>query len=221
MRRLSGIFAVCFLLFCGGCAHLPARSVSPEETQMFLDNFTSKMSHKYETLGLVVFKYWFFSLPSLGMTSVDLDRDYLAVAGVTPVGITLFRVVSLQGKITQSFVVPELARRGDVAKVVAGNIRDIYFEWAPKEPFVAQSRGEKIYLKTLVQDGLEKEYIFSENDRTLLEKRLYKKGKLFWKISYDGWSADADGKIHPKSIRFQHRAYRYQLLINSKEVKPL
>lgn len=221
MRKLFFVWMICGVFLASGCAHIPIKSVSLEETRALLDNFQSRLANKYEILNLVVFKYRFFSISSLGMTSVDLAKDHLAVAGVTPVGITLFRVVSDGGKITESFVVPELAKRGDVARVVAGNIRDIYFDLSPAQVMSACSRDGKVYFKTQLQDRSQKEYVFSDEERTLLEKRLYKDGKLFWRIFYSGWLADSSGKIHPEEVRLLHRAYKYQLLLNLKEVRPL
>ena len=56
------------------------KPISRDETQILLDDFQSRLANKYEILSLVVFKYRFF-LSSLGMTSVDLAQDHLAVAG--------------------------------------------------------------------------------------------------------------------------------------------
>ncbi len=221
MNRKLFICTLGLICLCIGCAHLPVRNISQQETRVVLDDFRGKLGNKYEILSSIVFKYRFFTFSGLGLTSINLSNDYLAVAGVTPVGITLFRVVAEKGKIVQAFIIPDLARRGDVAKAVSGNIRDIYFDLTPDRIVSMYSQGEKYYLKTSVQDGAQGEYVFSEKDRILLEKRLYKKGKLFWTICYSDWFADSSGKIHPKNIRLLHRAYGYQLLINTKEVRPL
>ena len=221
MRKMQFLFLIIFVFLLAGCAHLPIKTVSLEETRSLLNDFQGRLGDKYEVLSSVLFKYRFFAFSSLGMTSIDLPKDYLAVAGVTPAGITLFQIVAEKGKVVRSFVVPEFAKRGDVAKAVSGSIRDIYFDLTPSQFLSMVSQGERFYLKTAVQDGAQNEYIFSVNDRTLLEKRLYKKGKLFWSIQYSNWFTDSSGKIHPKNIRLLHRAYGYQLLINAKEVRPL
>ena len=221
MNRKLFICTLGLICLCIGCAHLPVRNISQQETRVVLDDFRGKLGNKYEILSSIVFKYRFFTFSGLGLTSINLSNDYLAAAGVTPVGITLFRVVAEKGKIVQAFIIPDLAKRGDVAKAVSGNIRDIYFDLTPDRIASMYSQGDKYYLKTLVQDGVQSEYVFSEKDRILLEKRLYKKGKLFWTIRYSGWFTDSSGKIHPKNIRLLHRAYGYQLSINTKEVRPL
>ena len=112
-------------------------------------------------------------------------------------------------------------KRGNVAKAVAENIRDIYFDLVPGQVISAYNRDGKIYFRTPVSDRIQNEYVFSDKDRTLMEKRLYKDGKLFWRIFYGGWSVDSRGKIYPKGVRLLHRAYKYQLLLNVKEVRPL
>ncbi|MBF0384401.1 MAG: hypothetical protein HQL27_00880 [Candidatus Omnitrophica bacterium] len=221
MNKKLFISTISLVILLMGCAHLPIRSISRQETQVVLDDFQVRLGDKYEILSSVVFKYKFFTLSSLGLTSIDLPKDYLAVAGITPAGITLFKIVSEKGKIIHSFVIPELEKRGDVAKAVSGNIRDIYFDLTPGQLISMVSKGDKLYLKTLVSDGAQNEYVFSEKDRTLLEKRLYKNGKLSWNIYYKNWFADSSGKIHPKDIRLLHREYKYQLLLNLKEAKPL
>jgi hypothetical protein len=218
-KRLLG-YAISCTLILSGCAQLPAKIISREETQTLLDDFRSRLANKYEVLSSVVFTFGSFTLSSLGLTSIDAAQDSLSAAGLSPVGITLFKVVAVRGEIQQSFIAPELAKHGDVAKAVAGNIHDIYFDLTPPLPLSMDSKDGKLYLKTSIQDGSQSEYVFSERDRTLMEKRLYRDGQLFWSIHYADWFEDAAGKLHPKSIRFIHQAYQYQLVINLKEVRP-
>jgi hypothetical protein len=215
-----------FVLFLGigflaGCAHLPLKAISPDETKMLLDDFSSRLNRKYESVSSVLFKYSFFSFGSLGIISIDTSKDYLAVAGMTPVGIKLFQVVAEQGKITQSFAIPELTKRGNVAKAVTENIRETYFYLVPSEIESRIERGNKYFLKTPLHDGIQYEYVFDPKDRVLCEKRLYKNQKLFWIIFYKDWSEDSLKKIHPGSLRFWHKAYGYQLIITTKEIRPL
>lgn len=208
------------IVLSAGCAHLPIKDVSPLDARSVMDDFQGRLGNKYEVLDSVEFKIGFFSFSSLGVTSIDLVNDHLAVAGVTPVGITLFSVVADKGKVTKSFVMPQFAKRGDVAKAVSGNIRDIYFDLTPKSFMSGFSQGDKLSVKTSIENGIHFEYIFSLKDQVLCEKRLYKNGRIFWRIYYSNWSADSSGHIHPGNIRFVHRAYRYQLIINTKEVRP-
>jgi len=221
MRKVFLIYSIFCVLLVSGCAQLPIKTISQEDTSTLLNDFQGRIGEKYEILSSVAFKYRFFMVSSLGLTSIDLPKDYLAVAGVTPVGITLFKIVEEKGKVVKSFVIPEIAKRGDVTKAVSGSIRDIYFDLIPNSLISMVSQGDRIYLKTSIQNDLQNEYVFSLNERTLLEKRLYKNGKLFWSIFYSNWFADSSGKIHPRNIRFLHRQYGYQLIINEKEVKPL
>ncbi|MBF0593853.1 MAG: DUF3261 domain-containing protein [Candidatus Omnitrophica bacterium] len=218
-RLLAGLLSLIFIF--GGCAHLPIMSVSPQDAQSVVDDFHRRLANKYEIVDSVEFKIGFFSFSSLGMTSIDLVNDHLAVAGVTPVGITLFSVVADKGKVTQAFVMPQFAKRGDVAKAVSGNIRDIYFDLTPGSFLSGSSRGDQLSVKTALENGLQHEYFFSLKDRVLGEKRLYKNGRLFWRIFYSNWTEDSAGHIHPGKIRLVHRAYHYQLIINTKEVRPL
>jgi hypothetical protein len=220
MRKSIFIFAIGGILFSAGCAHLPAKSVSRAETQAMLDDFQARLAKKFEVLNSVAFKFRFFALSSLGLTAIDLAQERISVAGISPLGITLFQAQSVRGEIRQSFVAPELAKHGDVAKIVLENIRDIYFDLIPRQFISLESKGNRLYVKTASRDGSQSEYVFSESDRTLEEKRLYKNGSLFWSIFYEGWFADAAGNLYPRNIRFVQQAYQYQLLINIKEVRP-
>ena len=219
MRKLI-ICLLAFILAIGGCAHLPLVAVPQEEAGAFLADFKARMADRYEILSSVVFKFRFITLASLGMTAVDMTRDRLAVAGISPTGVTLFRVVVEKGESSQSFVMPELAKRGDVAKAVSGNIHDIYFNLIPEQPATMFRRGGKIFVRDIPRKGLETEYVFSQQDRMLAEKRCYRNGKLFWTVYYSGWFTVSDGKVHPGKVRLVQRAYGYQLIINTKEARP-
>ncbi len=176
---------------------------------------------RYEVVSSVVFKFKTLTLSSLSMASVDLAAERLSVAGVTPLGLTLFRVSSEQGRITESFTSPELAKYGDAARAVADTIREIYFDLVPDQPApaVVQGRGFEVWADP--EAGRRVRYTYAGPDLTLVEKRLVQNGAVIWTIRYDDWTTGRAGTIYPQHIRFEQRAHGYELLIRVTEERPL
>lgn len=227
MRKPLLLAAAGCLLWLAGCAQVqekpavPGQPVAREDAEALAADFQSRLADKYEVVSSVVFQYNSFSISSIGLTAVDLASDRLSVAGISTVGITLFRVTAVKGEVTDSFIAPEISKYGDVAKVVIGSIHDVYFNLAPRETLVRERKDDGLHLQAPVRDGSRLEYVFSEQDRTLREKHLYRNGQRVWSIYYAEWLPDAAGHIHPRSIRLEHRQYQYHLLLNIKEVRPL
>lgn len=221
-RSNAFLIAIVHLLTWGsGCAHLPGTMLTPEDTRVRLEAFRTRLPVRYEVVSTVVFKFKTLMLSSLSMASVDLAAERLSVAGVTPLGLTLFRVSTQQGRITESFTSPELAKYGDAARAVADTIREIYFDLVPDGPAPAVVRDRGFEVWTGPSAGRRLRYTFDGPDGTLKEKRLVRDGAVIWTIRYDDWTTDRAGTIYPRHIRFEQREHGYELLIRVTEERPL
>ncbi len=217
----------CFILIScsAGCARVPRQEAGlPDivgaEADQIRRSFAGELSDNFTVVSTVVFKYKLLSFSALGVTRINEPANEFEATGMTPVGVKLFELSSKDGAITGSFVMPDLAARGDVCSAVSTNIRRVYFSRVPPEGAQVVRRGR--FLVYSVPFGNEStEYLFGKENENmvLLQKRHATAGKRDWDVSYHAYSYDKQNKLHPQYIVFTHHGFSFRLLLRVKEIR--
>ncbi len=113
-------------------------------------------------------------------------------------------------------MIEEIAKKGNVAKVLVDDIYRIYFDQIPpSDAHIIQKKKETIFQKK--DDSGITEYIFAGKDHFLVEKIHFNGKKKVWAVHYYEYE-HKNNKIYPKGIIYRNYLYQYKLILNTKEI---
>ena len=215
MRRLIRITGLMLLLV--GCSHkIPfehpsLHPVADIDPGVIRDNFAASLPESFQLISSTVFIYKMHSFTAIGLTGIDVKTQKFTLACMNPMGVKLFELAGDKEGVDCRFAMKEFTQKGDFAKMVADDIRNIYFNRIPDKDAGIVKQNKKIIFFKPVNSG-RMEYLFGGNGNLLLEKRFLKKGRKIWSVFYFE-HIKKNGKLHPSGIIFKHYKYGYQLVI--------
>jgi hypothetical protein len=216
------LFVSLLILTCCGCAtipfkateHVPLKNVNPQEV---IAKFSAMLPREFEVLSSIVFSYRFFSFLAIGYTRIDQPNASFTVSCINPAGIKLFEFSGSGDKLKRLFVMDELAKKGDVATAVAGDIKRIYLDRLPAQAATVKiEKYRMIFSQPLPKARLE--YVFAGANKLLVEKNYYEDGKKIWSVFYYEY-VTKNNKLYPSGIIFKHYRYHYKLISRLKEIR--
>jgi len=208
----------CLLL---GCASIPF-----QKTDYFIVKDVNPISVKHEFFSLspssfkiintVIFKYRTKSFLVLGYIGIDTEERSFEMAGMSPMGIKLFEFAGKNNKLEVNNVVDEIFQKGDLSKVIVEDINRIYFDQIPSSSSTIHKKNKEIIFRENQGSG-RLEYVFAGKDNLLVEKRFLKGRKKIWSVRYYEYFFK-DEKVYPQGIIFSNHLYRYELIVNIKDI---
>ena len=211
-----------FILLLSGCANkipfkkavlVPVEAVDPESVR---DSFEASLPQNFQLISSTVFTYKMHSFAAIGMTGIDTRKKEFTLACINPIGAKLFELAGNEQEVDCRFAIKEFTQKGDFAKIVANNIRSIYFDRIPDKNAEIVKKNKKIIFFQPADGGTMK-YLFGGAGNLLIEKKFIKKGRKIWSAFYFEYILKK-GKLHPAGIILKHYIYRYKLVIRLKEV---
>jgi len=220
MLRLILIAGLTLLL--SGCANkIPFKkavlvSVEAVDPESVRDTFEASLPQSFKLISSTVFKYKMHSFAAIGVTGIDTLKKEFSLACINPMGVKLFELEGDKQTVNCRFTMEEFAKKGDFAKIVAHDIRSIYFDQIPDKKAEVVKKNKKIIFFQPVNGGT-MEYLFGGTGNLLIEKRFIKKGRKIWSVFFFEYITKK-GKLHPAGIILKHYIYQYKLVIRLKEV---
>jgi hypothetical protein len=193
---------------------VPLSGVDPEQLRL---RFASALPERFRVVSSVSFHYFGRAFSALGLTDVDAAKKTFTIVGLHPAGgVKLFELTGDAVDVEVVFIHEEFTRRGDFARVVAADMRRMYFDRVPA-PSAKSSRGRRqIVFRQWAGDG-ELEYVFAGANGVLVKKRYYEGDTKIWSVSYYEYRR-RDGKLHPIGIVLEHHEHGYRLVVRLKEI---
>ena len=217
MRKL--IF-LALMILCG-CSFVPfektkyvlINDVKPED---ILRKHIALTPTSFKIVNTVIFQYRTRKFLSLGYLSVDMNEKAFELAGMNSLGIKLIEIAAKNKEVTVNNVIEEIAKRGNITKVLVKDIYRIYFGQMPiNKAQVNVGDKEVVFIQT--DDAGKTEYVFAGKDNHLIEKAHYQGKKKVWSVQYFEYM-HKDGKVYPKGIVYKNHLHKYKLIINTKEI---
>jgi hypothetical protein len=172
---------------------------------------------RLQVVNSVVFQYKWQSFSALGYLDVDTVQKTFAVSCLNPVGVKLFELSGDADSIKPIFVLKELERRGNLAKIVGEDIKKIYLNTVPAKESMVERDRYKLVFSERAGAGVMK-YIFAGSRNMLIEKAYYEKKRRVWSVFYYGYSQD-HGKSYPAEIMLRNYRFGYNLIIRLKSIR--
>jgi len=216
--KISGL-----LILLAGCkSTIPFQKpesvlIEPDNSSAMIESFKAKLPRKYSLTSSILFEKGFGSFSAIGITEIDIDEEEFLVAGISPAGLKLFELSVGKDGVKKSFAIEEVSKRGDFAKVIAGDIKKIYFNLVPPLDSKIIKKKYTIIFESPRGDGMI-QHIFGGSGGYLLEKKYYEKHRLIWSIAYYEYILIA-GKLSPGGIIVHNYKYRYSLSVKQKGMK--
>ena len=213
LQRLPGIA----LLFFTGCLapspfqaveRVPVGDTEPADVRAA---FAEVLPGKYRVANSAVFHIRGRQMTGVGYVAVDEPERSFAVACMSPIGITLFEISATNDAVKCNLAVTGVPHREAFARVVAADVRDVYFDLVPAAAAEAKRKKDSIVFRRDGSGG-RIEHIFAGADWRLVEKRSGRR-----RIRYYDY-VEKDGQLFPKGIVLDNRKYRYRLVLRLKEI---
>ncbi|MCP4105415.1 MAG: DUF3261 domain-containing protein [Desulfobacteraceae bacterium] len=159
-------------------------------------------------------------MSAIGITKLDSKNDSFSVAGLTPMGMTLFKIKMEKGKVISSFVMPQFGADdlNKTADMISKDIARIYFN--RKIKFSKKSFEHKKFVIIINTESDIKKYKFTFGGRPLklITKSMYENKKKIWSVDYYDYQKINTREI-PFKIFFKNYKYGYTLEVETKEIK--
>jgi hypothetical protein len=173
---------------------------------------------RFSLLNSIVFRKAGRALSALGLTTVDQQRDEIAVQALNPVGMTLFSFRDTGGTIQERHVAGFLDQMGDVATAVSRDVRNIYLRRVPGAGAEVRKNDTSIVFEESAGEGTLR-YVFAGDGALLVEKCYLEAGRPVWTIGYYEYRHQ-DGMAYPGGVVLRHHRHRYRLIVRLKEILP-
>ena len=222
MKRFS--FACLLVLLCG-CAHLPKSTVplcvlNPAESSEAIMQRTRNVSApaKYTVVTSAVFSFFGKNIPIIGMMTIDEKAQTFAIAGYNHVGVKLIEVEGDAKSEKARFVMPELAKFGNVSKAVAEVVRAVYFDRIPTvDSYEHWRESDRVVFEQRKILG-DLRWTVGGNPLSVIEKTMFKKNKMRWRVIYIEYDRSHQ-RVVPTKIEIINKAYHYRLKVTVKEIR--
>ena len=221
LRRIP-IVALALAVFLSGCAQIPFREhervdMRNSDPLQVVKAFSDALPEKVSLLSSLVFRYNFISKTSaLGTIEADVPGRWFSVVGLSPLGVKLFSVEADDEGIRDRYVIGPLARRGDLPKAVAGDIRRIYFDRVPSLAARVRIKKNSIEFVEFSGDGF-LVHVFAGPEKNLVMKKYYEDGDLSWKVGYYEYTREG-GRLYPGGIVLTDLKHGYRLMARTKKI---
>lgn len=218
VRRLSSVLAAATAAaLCIGCVapspfepveRVPVADMTPAEVRAA---FAKTVSEQYKLANSAVFHIRGRQMTGVGYVAVDAKKRSFAVACMSPLGLSLFDITSTNDAIKCNLAIADVPHKDAFARVVAADVRDIYFDLVPANDAEARKTRNTIVFRRSGTEG-RIEHIFAGADGMLVEKRSGRR-----RIRYYDY-VDKNGRRFPRGIVLDNGKYRYRLVLRLKEV---
>ncbi|MBP3394569.1 MAG: DUF3261 domain-containing protein, partial [Lentisphaeria bacterium] len=239
LKHVGKFLPLLFLLLFSGCRTEPFQypefqPVPPvSEAKDRMNRLRGEMPQSYLVEAGVVAEYYFKAFSMLTLAKVDLKKNEISVAGLTPAGAKLFE---LQGKngIAESFWwlpnQPWSAYEKEASQQMMRDLFHIYTDLLPPEQCSVMEKNGKweIHVDDFRKESTRTEYLFAGNPPLPVRKKCHKlaltwfgkrfcAGTLLWQISYYRYILQ-NGKWYPADIVLENERYSYRLIIRTRKI---
>ena len=239
LKHVGKFLPLLFLLLFSGCRTEPFQypefqPVPPvSEAKDRMNRLRGEMPQSYLVEAGVVAEYYFKAFSMLTLAKVDLKKNEISVAGLTPAGAKLFE---LQGKngIAESFWwlpnQPWSAYEKEASQQMMRDLFHIYTDLLPPERCSVMGKNGKweIHVDDFRKESTRTEYLFAGNPPLPVRKKCHKlaltwfgkrfcAGTLLWQISYYRYILQ-NGKWYPADIVLENERYSYRLIIRTRKI---
>ena len=158
--------ALCVLIFLvvfpvSGCSSVPFQkpasvSMEQENPATVRERFKQRLPLRYSLLNTITFKFNPFKkkqISALGSITVDTSGHEFTAVCINPLGVKLFEIFSNSHETTSRFAIGELAKKQDLAKAVAADIKRVYFDLVPSTEAETKNRRYRIDFKEPSREG--------------------------------------------------------------------
>ncbi|MAF94764.1 MAG: hypothetical protein CMM60_03285 [Rhodospirillaceae bacterium] len=216
-----------FLIFLTGCmAVAPDHNlvlpdtIDIESAKKEINQYNNSSLQKANIFNSITFGFRGKKMSALGITALDSINHSFSVAGISPMGLTLFKIKVKNNKIVSSYVIPKFG--GDdltkAADMISKDIGNIYFNRTPDiDNNLINIDKDGVTIKTKI-DNKDFKYTFSGTPLKLITKSMYKNNKKLWSVDYYDYK-----QVNEKEIAFNilliNYEYGYTLDTKTKEVR--
>jgi hypothetical protein len=210
------------LLAAGGCSPVPFKeparvSLDAVEPRSLVERFQANAPVGFQLLNTVVFEYNWRTFSSVGYLDIDGQNRAFKLALLNPLGVKLLELSGDENGAAASFAIADFSRYGDIASVIAGDVRRIYFDLVPAPDARVWKRKCSIRFRQPSGAGM-LEYVYAGIDGDLIEKNYYDDEGIAWQAAFYEYREER-GKRHPQGIIFRHFNYGYRLIVRQKELR--
>lgn len=214
----------CLLLFLmlalPGCAAVPFHRAEPVsqvglEPGALLAKYRESAPEIFNQLNSIVFDFAGQKVLAIGFLEINSKEKSFRVVCLNPMGVKLFDLSGDEAGLTTNYAIEPLAKLGDIAVLVAADIRRIYFDNAPKENATPYGWGNRVIFGGGTPDGY-LEHVFAGGTGDLVEKRFYADQLLVWQVDYSEYHEN-NGRRYPREITIIDYKNGYQLTVREKE----
>ena len=217
---MKNVLLLIFLLFTAACTPAvftkwQSESISTINPADLVERYRSSLPETLNSLNSIVFDYAGIKFLGLGFIEIDRKNESFRVVCLNPMGVKLFDLSGDKKGTITNFAIEPMAKQGDIAALVAADIRRIYFDLIPAsslEPWKSEYR--LLYGGGTPSGYLE--HIFIGVNGDLSEKRFYTDQFISWQVTYHDY-VNTGGKRYPKGIILTNYRDGYQLVIREKE----
>jgi hypothetical protein len=209
------------LLF--GCASpVPFRAAAPvavddADPVAVAERFGRAVPDDFHLLSSVVFEYNWFSVSGIGYLDVDTTAGRYKVVCMNHLGVKILEFEGDRNGLAHKYVIEPLARQGDIASVVAEDIKRIYLDLVPSPDARMVKRRQAILFRQRSGDGA-LEYEFSGEGLPLTSKTYREDHRAVWRVSYYEHRS-RNGRLYPMGIVLSNYRNGYRLIVRQKEIR--
>lgn len=240
LKRPVKLLPLLFLFLLAGCRTEPFQypefqhtpPVSEAKDRMKL--LRAEMPQSYLAEAGVVIEYYFRTFSILTLAKIDLEKNEISVAGLTPAGAKLFELQGKNGAVESFWWLPNQpwsAYEKEASQQMMQDLFHIYAGLLPPEQCAVTERNGKWRISVdefRKSGGTRTEYIFAGNPPLPVRKQCHKlartwfgkrfcSGTLLWQISYYRYILQ-DGKWFPADIVLDNERYSYRLIIRTRKI---
>ncbi len=240
LKHVGKFLPLLLLSLLAGCRTEPFQypefqAVPPaSEAEERINRLRGEMPQSYLVEAGVVIEYYFKTFSLLTLAKIDLEKNEISVAGLTPAGAKLFELHGKNG-IAESFWwlpdQPWSAYEKEASQQAIRDLFHIYTDLLPPEqcPVTEKNGKWEIFFDEFRKDvSTRTEYLFAGSPPLPVRKKCRKPaltwfGKRFlggtplWQISYYRYILQ-NGKWYPADIVLENERYSYRLIIRTRKI---
>ncbi len=219
MKRFAAVLTVVLLAGCAAVvpfqqtARIPVGDASPQEV---LQRYRDALPVDVRLLSSIVFDYGLFTVSGIGYLDINRASSRYKIACMNHLGVKFFEFEGDRNGLISHYVIEPLARQGNIAAVVAEDIKRIYLDPEPEPDARARKTGSAVVFRQRSGEGA-LEYEFSGEGLNLTKKTYQEENRAVWRVAFYEYQAK-NGKLYPRGIIFTNYRHGYRLIVRQKEI---
>ena len=208
------------MMALAGCRTVPFEPVkrvplADQSAESIRRGFSRQVPAIVEEENTVTFEFAWRKVAALGVLRIDRTRGRFAVVGLTHAGVKLFEITGDGDAIQTHFLLPELARRGDLGRAIGSDIRSIYLDLVPAPSAEVDRTRDSICFHESWDNGEGADYVLAGAPAVLVEKRCFSGGHKVATVRYYDY-VESGGKLSPTGVILDNHKASYRLIIRRK-----